>query len=210
MIKKVYLLMSIISLILIFGCNSDDDPTEENSTTYSIGDIGPGGGFVFQIDSNGIHGKEIAPLTTEFQSQWGCYSTNISGTEKGINTGITNSTIILQYHGNINFYTNPAQCQEFVNPVGVIQSTGDVAAKNCADLIFNEFDDWYLPSIDELELVYLNLHSNELGDINTSILSSSTQNEADFKQFDVFQFSNGTKWGNWKHDLTRHRAIRNF
>ncbi len=172
--------------------------------TYAVGDTGPGGGIVFAVDADGLHGMEIAPVSTEFQSQWGCPNGNVTGTESGVGKGANNTRIILDFHDAINYYNNPSQCTE------VVQALGDVAAKNCDDLVFNGFTDWYLPSIDELQLVYQNLHSQGLGDIDTSILSSSTQSTTNIRQFMVFDFNTGGSWPLWKYDLTRHRAIRDF
>ncbi|MFL0076617.1 fibronectin type III domain-containing protein [Tenacibaculum maritimum] len=178
--------------------------TLEVTTTYEIGDIGPGGGYVFQIDSNGIHGKEVAPLSTEFQSQWGCPITSVTGTSSSVGSGQENSNLILDYHNSINYYNNPGQCTD------VVRATGDVAAKNCDDLVFNGFNDWYLPSIGELELIYDNLISQNLGDIDDTLLSSSTQSLTNFRKFVTLNTRSGNTWDLDKNDLTNHRAVRNF
>ncbi|WP_431136578.1 hypothetical protein [Psychroserpens mesophilus] len=52
------------------------DCGNDNTPNYEIGDIGPGGGYVFYLDNTG-GGMEIAPVETEFLTQWGCYSTSI-------------------------------------------------------------------------------------------------------------------------------------
>jgi len=178
--------------------------------TYNIGDIGPGGGYVFYLDNTNSHGLEVAPSSTQFQTQWGCYSTSITGTESDFGTGAANSNIILEYHDNIDFYSNPTQCQEYVAPVGVIQSTGDVAAKKCNDLVYNGFSDWFLPSKAELELAYTNLKVQGLGDFGNDWLASSTQSASDYKKIDIVLFNDGDSWGYWKHDLVDYRAIRSF
>jgi hypothetical protein len=176
---------------------------------YAIGDIGPGGGYVFYVSSDG-HGMEITSAAEEFETQWGCYSTDIPGTFSASGTGQANSNIILAYHNSINFYANPAQCQEFVTPVGVITSTGDVDAKECDDLVYNGFSDWYLPSIGDLQLVYTNLKLAGLGDFNTSFLTTSTQTSSNYRKADALDFTTGlTSWV-WKHDLAAYRAVRNF
>ena len=171
---------------------------------YEIGDIGPGGGFVFEVDASGFHGKEIAPLSTEFQGQWGCPITSISGTSAAVDSGQANTDLILAYHNQINYYENPSQCTD------IVIATGDVAAKNCADLVFNGFNDWYLPSIGELELVYDNLISQDLGDIDDTLLSSSTQATTNIRASMILQTDEGLIWPLDKNDLTNHRAVRNF
>ncbi|GHU30915.1 hypothetical protein FACS1894172_04930 [Spirochaetia bacterium] len=44
----------------------------------------------------------------------------------------------------------------------------------CSELIINDFDDWYLPSTDELLYMYNNLYMNGLGDLKKSVYWSST------------------------------------
>ncbi len=172
--------------------------------TYEIGDIGPGGGFVFYVEANGLHGKEIAPLSTEFQGQWGCPITSITGTSATVGSGQANTDLILAFHNQINYYENPSQCTD------IVIANGDVAAKNCADLVFNGFDDWYLPSIGELELVYENLISQGLGDIDDTLLSSSTQATTNIRASMILQTDEGLTWPLDKNDLTNHRAVRDF
>ncbi|WP_353778678.1 hypothetical protein [Winogradskyella sp. 3972H.M.0a.05] len=188
----------------------DDLGNCEAPTAYEIGDIGPGGGYVFHVTNGGMNGLEIAPSSTEFQTQWGCYNMAISGTSSDVGSGQANTNIILDFHNNIDFYNNPEQCQEFVNPVGVIQSTGDVAAKNCDDLVFGGKDDWYLPSIGELSLVYDNLVSQGLGDISEGAFCSSTDDDSEVRRMWVIFFEEGNTTTLWKYDLWDYRAIRSF
>jgi hypothetical protein len=171
---------------------------------YEIGDIGPGGGYVFQLEAGGIHGKEIAPLSTQFQSQWGCPNASITGTLATEGSGQANSDLIIAYHEEINYYADPSQCTQ------TITATGDVAAKNCSDLVFNGFNDWYLPSIGDLELVYTNLILESFGDITDLSLSSSTEAPTDANSVMVLQTDNGTTAPLSKGNSTHHRAVRNF
>jgi hypothetical protein len=39
----------------------------------------------------------------------------------------------------------------------------DMAAQVCDELVVNDFDDWFLPSFNELSLMYGNLHRKGLG-----------------------------------------------
>lgn len=186
------------------GTSYGNEITFTTPPTYAIGDIGPGGGFVFEVDEDGAHGKEIAPLSTQFQSQWGCPISSVSGTSAAAGSGQANADLILQFHNSINYYTDPEQCTD------IVIATGDVAAKNCDDLEYMGFNDWYMPSIGDLELVYENLISQDLGDIEDTLLSSSTQAPSDIRSSMILQTSTGETWPLDKNDLTKHRAIRNF
>lgn len=193
------------------GTSYGNEVTISTNPIYTIGSIGPAGGFVFSISSNGQNGMEVAPVSTQFQTQWGCYSTDISGTSNAVGSGLANTNLILAFHNSIGFYSNPAQCQTFVSPIGVITSTGDVAAKKCDNLIFNGFTDWYLPSSGELMLIYTNLHSQGIGDFTNQSLASSTQStNGDVKKIKYVIFTGGIVADQGKYNLIDYRAIRNF
>ena len=171
---------------------------------YAIGDIGPGGGFVFEVDAAGIHGKEIAPLATQFNTQWGCPIGDVAGTLAAVGKGQANSDLILEFHAAMGYYADPDQCSD------TVIATGDVAATKCDELDFNGVQDWYLPSIGELELVYTNLISENLGDMADLMLSSSTQDPTDATKHMVLQGDTGFTLGLDKSVSNEYRAIRNF
>lgn len=192
------------------GTSYGNEVTIETYPIYSVGDIGPGGGFVFSITSNGQHGMEVAPASGQFQTQWGCYSTSISGTSNAVGAGQANTNLILDFHNSIGFYSNPAQCQTYVAPVGVITSMGDVAAKNCADYTLNGFSDWYLPSSGELLLIYTNLYSHGLGNFTYSLASSTQSTNGDVKMVEYLSLPGGTIGNQGKYNLIDYRGVRNF
>ena len=51
------------------------------------------------------------------------------------------------------------------------------AAKVCFDLVFNGFDDWFLPSKDELNLLYINLCKEDIGDFDEDSYWSSSETD---------------------------------
>jgi len=86
------------------------------------------GGIVFYLDSTGQHGLVCAP-NDQGVAEWGCYYGGV-GTSTVLGTGNTNTFAILN------------SCTQ-----------RPIAASLCADLILNGYDDWYLPSRDELNLI---------------------------------------------------------
>jgi hypothetical protein len=94
---------------------------------YILQDGDPG------YNANVIHGL-IATLSNQSNgAQWGCYGTEIQGADNtDIGAGKQNTIDIV------------AGC-----------STAGIAAKLCSDMIWDGYSDWYLPSRDELNQVYI-------------------------------------------------------
>lgn len=118
------------------------------------------GGLVFYKDNEG--GGLVTTTNDLGNSQWGCFGTYINGTEIGIGKGEANTDSIVYYHDNYlpDYYSNPTQCHP--------NNDGTVAAKLCDTLILNGYSDWFLPSKDELNLMYTNLHQYGLGNFDPS------------------------------------------
>lgn len=64
--------------------------------------------------------------------------------------------------------------QNTINIVNGCSEEG-IAAKICSDLDLNTYNDWFLPSIDELALMYTNLKENNLGGFADVSYWSSSQ-----------------------------------
>jgi len=131
--------------------------------TYALRDIGPAGGYIFYDKgsySNGWRYLEAAPESTEWTDKhWGIYGTLIGGTETGIGTGQNNTTIIVTW---LNSYGET-----------------DCAAQLCDALIYGAYDDWFLPSKDELNLMYTNLKVFSVGSIASHIYWTSSESDPD-------------------------------
>lgn len=156
----------------------------------SIGDTGPAGGIVFYVTDGGLHGLEVAPLSTEWTGkQWGPIGTLITGTATGTGSGETNTYIVAAWL-NAN-------------------AESDRAAQLCIMLENNNYNDWFLPSKDELNLIYINLTSNGLGDMTASYYWSSSEEtlNAAWGQ----DFSTGSQYSDTKDfTSTATRAVREF
>ena len=121
----------------IYECSVD--------TTISIGGVNIGdtvyGGIVFYLDGNG---GGLVVATQGFNGKnWGCYGTNIAGASgSAIGTGLQN--------------TNDIQAS------GCALGS-NFAAETCVNLNIGGYNDWFLPSVDELLALYLsNLNISNL------------------------------------------------
>jgi hypothetical protein len=162
--------------------------------TYKVGDAGPGGGWVFYdkgIVSNGWRYLEAAPRETEFTAQWGAYGKDVSGTATAVGTGKRNTQIIVEYLRSIGEKSGAAQlCDELT------------VGNN------NQFDDWFLPSKDELNLMYQNLKQKGLGSFSSSWYWSSSQD--DLSNSWAQNFGDGRQYFGTKGSTDSVRCVRAF
>ncbi|MDC0204400.1 DUF1566 domain-containing protein [Flavobacteriales bacterium] len=145
------------------------------------------GGVIFYLD--GIGGGLMAALSDQPNAEWGCQGVAISGADGfGIGTGSQNTIDILN------------GC-----------STPGIAAYICDTLTLGGHTDWFLPSKEELELMYINLHSQALGIGNFSDDYYWSSTEDDPIEAWGLYFLDGT-WNQnvSKNNTYRVRAIRVF
>ncbi|MCL1911089.1 MAG: DUF1566 domain-containing protein [Leptospirales bacterium] len=106
--------------------------------TYKIGDTGPAGGMIFYDKGNYTDGwryLEAAPKEAEFiDVKWGAKGKMVGGTSKDIGSGKRNTELIVK----------------------ALQELGETgrAAQRCTNLNYGGFNDWFLPSKYELDLMY--------------------------------------------------------
>ena len=82
----------------------------------------------------------------------------------------------------------------------------DDAAKYCNDLIVGTFDDWYLPSQEELGLIHF--HRFKIGNLGSKTYWSST--ESAWNKARCISFANGVAYTRDKNNRYCVRAIRSF
>ena len=146
------------------------------------------GGIVFYIDETGKHGLVCAP-SDQYYGSWGCYGVNVPGVKStAFGTGSANTALIV--------------------------ATGlPSAAKVCDDLVLNNFDDWYLPSLDELTMMKNNLYKNGKGGFSTIQggyywSSSSPLGSDDWNAY--YETMMGNPYYSYRNTQMNVRAIRNF
>jgi hypothetical protein len=162
--------------------------------THNIGEL-YGGGVVFYLDGTGQHGLISALIDQAVSAEWGCFGTSNPGTQNAaVGTGQANTTLIV---GNC--------------------ATLNTAARICNNLILNTYNDWFLPSKDELNLMFVNLKMNGLGGFSDFPYWSSTQaNEPFAPPYYYQQLAFGLQFpsGDWyaigKDDYLSVRAVRAF
>lgn len=146
----------------------------EVTQTYNIGQQGPAGGTVFYDKgaySEGWRYMEVAATDVDTIAQWGCDAVSITGTHKAaIGRGLTNSGLIKAFFNTLpDYYTNPTSCSTTAD--------GTVAA-GASSWVNNGYQQWFLPSKDELLLVYQNLTANNQGNIALALYWTATEANA--------------------------------
>lgn len=181
--------------------------TCQTATTYAVGDAGPAGGIVFYDKGSYSEGWRYAEAAqTDLASfEWGCANSAITNPQSAaIGKGFFNSGAVLNFHdGLINFYTNPIVCSNLNN--------GTVVAKEALGYELNGYKGWFLPSENELALLYTNLHQQSLGNFTNAIYWSSTENDATTVK--TIDFANGQNVASLKvpaPNTIKVRCIRYF
>ena len=151
--------------------------------TGSVGDFYQGG-VVFYIDGSGKHGLIAAANDQSTGAPWYNGSNIVTGaTGTAIGTGRSNTTRIVQAQGE-----------------------GGYAAKLCDDLVLNGYSDWFLPSKEELNLLYQN--KTVIGGFSNNAYWSSSEwsdRNAWYQRFDT-----GYQNADRKADTRGVRAVRAF
>ena len=185
MLKK-NLFRAIITALLLTGLLISCDMG--TTALYNIGDEGPAGGIIFYDKGDNMGGwryLEAAPVDISGTKTWGATSIDVPGTLEVIGFGGINTGKIL----------NAAPTAP--------------AAKACKDYTNKARSDWFLPSVDELRRMRLNLKDTEhwTGFSSSAYWSSQQNNITD--AFAVY-FSDGTIHTHTKTTAYRVRPIRAF
>ena len=159
----------------------------------AIGDSYGGGKVAYILQSGDpgyiagqVHGlvSALSDQSTGMGAQWGCYGAEIAGADGIIlGTGNQNTTDIV------------AGC-----------SAIGIASRICFDLVLSGYSDWYLPSKDELNKLYLNKVA--IGGFDNTPYWSSTEISSTNTWIQFFDSGAIFSWG--KSGLVKVRAVRAF
>jgi hypothetical protein len=167
---------------------------------YNLRDAGPAGGLIFYDKgsySDGWRYLEVAPVSTEWKNTyWGDFGTEIGGNAAltGIGDGqAATDAIVAHMEG---------------------KSIKGTAAQLCDALSYGGYDDWFLPSKDELDAIWDNLVDDGTGSNNgvggfaggTYWSSSEGGSNLAWNQ----HFNDGNQYYNGKNGGRRVRAVRAF
>ena len=176
---------------------------------YNIGDDGPGGGIIFYYSEEGFdvyqadgsikrcNYLEVSKMEVAHVRWCSCLDGSILGCYINTNTGVG--------FGKMNTY-------KIINGK---HSGGTVSSSNCAAKACFEYStaqtakgEWFLPSKDELNLLYKNL--------GTRILATATEtwhcSSSEYSNYDAWghRFSDGHQGISYKYSANSVRAIRAF
>lgn len=127
--KKNIFIAFLLLLSAFYSCKK-----EKNTSSEKEIEIGKkyGGGVIFYLDASGQHGLVAAETNQSSSMRWNNGTYMVTGsTENAVGKGRETTELIVN-----------------------MQGPGTYAASICDDLTLNGYSDWFLPSKNELNLIY--------------------------------------------------------
>ena len=159
---------------------------------YKLREKGPAGGIVFYDKgsyTNGWRFMEVAPPSTEWTSKiWSEQGQSVDKTKAGIGYGKSNTERIISASKGAGKYS--------------------IAASLCGNMKHKGFNDWYLPSKDELKLISDVVGKNGLGGFSSGYYWSSTEESSSSAW--LCNVNKGAQVPGNKNGSLHVRAVRRF
>ena len=193
-----------------FSTSSTSKTTTTYGKTYNIGDTGPGGGIIFYHSEAGFDVYEPDGSVKK------CHYLEVSKFDLGKISWCSRKSGA----DCCNITTLTAVGAGRINTFKIIKSThrsGTITKENCAALACHSYStattkagDWFLPSKDELNLLYQNLGKRVLlsNTTNDNWYWSSSQSNDNYAWYQGF--SGGYQGDYFKRDTYSVRAVRAF
>lgn len=185
--RLCFALAVLLLAFVLTGCVTAGNSSER---VYNVGDVGPSGGLVFYDKgefSDGWRYLEVAPASTEIMAGWGYEGVAIE-TETAVGSGASNTKMLL------------AQAT-FI---------AETAASYCDALTVKKTTGWYLPSKDELALVFSALGRTGKDTFLQEGFAYWSSSSFDERRSWAQGFSNAVQGRVEKSELLAVRAIRSF
>lgn len=143
------------------------------------------GGLIFHLDTSNGSGF-VAATKDQGNRKWGCSNVLINGTLGALGKGANNTEIL-----RAKFCPNDP-----------------TLAAGATNILDGGFDDWFLPSSQELEVMYNNLKVNNLGGFTSNYYWTSSESDRHYAH--AIRFSDGKKERLTKASNPPVRAVRQF
>ena len=173
--------ITLLVMIIISGCKKDNSDAQ---IELKLG-VSYQGGIIFYLDATGKHGLIAAPSDLSRSTSWWNGSFIATGATSTTD-GSSNTTVIINVQGN----------------------SGTYAAKICRDYSGGGKNDWFLPSKNQLAILYS--QKVLIGGFSNEIYWSSTEYQLGSAW--IQYFLNGEQWIDNTSDRATvgTRAIRAF
>ncbi|MEQ1745972.1 MAG: DUF1566 domain-containing protein [Saprospiraceae bacterium] len=200
--------------LLVFQTDNDpgfyfrDNATWRQISNLNVAPIQLGtlheGGYVFYVDETGQHGLAAAPADVTVSPSMGPGSTWFWNSGNGSSVNEANGTAVGVGYDNTRTIVDQTDDYEDLR-----------AAWVCHELVADGYSDWFLPSKDELSLMYQNLRLQGIGNFVTTINDSSDywSSSSVFSDSDeawYINFGSGTVASTEKNNNKRVRPVRAF
>jgi uncharacterized protein (TIGR02145 family) len=170
---------------------------------YSLRDIVPSGGLIFYISGGTIYYECLLDDVTVYAAWSNITGTLIGTTSSSIGEGQNNTNEIITQSGHTN---SAAKLCDDLSTIGYKNPYGALYNWHAAN---KKYDDWFLPSKNELNQMYINLHLFDVGNFADEQYWSSSEVNATLAWEHHFTDGNQNYYYKYANDRCV-RACRSF